>query len=251
MADNSIVVALSDRGGREENQDAWGLARTADGSLVLALADGLGGHMGGRVASQKAVSASLNFLFEDTNINKDSIIKAFELADNEIFSSQKDELYNMCSTLTLAIIKENQLIWGYVGDSRLYLLRDNKVHFQTLDHTIAQVLVASGEINAADIRGCPDRNILTKALGRSEPEARPTMGSEENLRAYDTLVLATDGFWEWIDEEQLKTLVFTTSEEFKPTILRKKLRTLEDDLKNIAKFNKNDYDNYSAVIFTK
>ncbi|SVE26955.1 uncharacterized protein METZ01_LOCUS479809, partial [marine metagenome] len=125
---------------------------------IYVVADGLGGHGGGGEASRIAVN-SLTELLRDANFGaatlQDSILKTNEL----ILTHQKSEthLANMRTTLVVLWIRDDQALWGHIGDSRLYLFFKGKLITQTKDHSVPQALVQAGEIELNDIRHHEDR----------------------------------------------------------------------------------------------
>jgi serine/threonine protein phosphatase PrpC len=146
----------------------------------------------------------------------------------------------------MVLIRDNIIRWGHVGDTRLYLIKDQKILFQTLDHSMAQMMVAADEIKAEEIRGHPDRNILTKALGQDNPYSRPTLGVWDKGESPDAIVLATDGFWELIAESRLISIIYSILNNAKDN-KNQIFQRLDNVIKEKTVFKK-DYDNYSIVI---
>jgi serine/threonine protein phosphatase PrpC len=248
QTDNLVVLVLSDRGGRKENQDAWGLRLTDSGELYLALADGLGGLAGGREASRAAVTGVLRAL--DSVADEGELIpEAFKAAhESVLLARQKDRAKSlMSSTLTLVEVKDGFCRWGHVGDTRLYLNNDQKILFQTLDHTVAQALAAAGEMDPEEIRHDPNRHLLVKSLGNDNPYPKPTLGSSAERGEFDLVILATDGFWEWIEEDRLSSLAFPAVSCSENDYFQV-IYNLETELKEKALAREPEYDNYSVIV---
>ena len=193
----------SNCGEREVNQDFVG-SYIKDDFYFFTLCDGLGGHGGGEIASQTAVGAFLKTaechgggegLFEECFENAEEALKKAI----ESYSSNN----NMKTTATLLSICEGKAQWAHIGDSRIYYFKNNKFIKRTLDHSVVQMLVATGEIKESEIRHHIDRNKLLKCLpseGRSYELSDGFMQTEKN----DAFVLMSDGFWEWIDSKDIR-----------------------------------------------
>jgi serine/threonine protein phosphatase PrpC len=239
---------LSDRGGREENQDAWGYVQAVDGSLILALADGLGGHAGGRVASREAIRGCLDIALGKTfdGSSERALADMFAAGHRAICAAREKQpaLSSMCSTLVVLIINGVQLRWGHAGDVRLYLVRSGDVIRQTKDQSVPQMLVDAGVIQASEIRGHPDRNRLLQVLGDAGSEPHADLQGEARLEPGDFLAMASDGFWEWIDEDCL----VRTAAKNAP---REGLVEAEKLLLAGASASGPEFDNYTAVFLSR
>lgn len=153
---------------------------------------------------------------------------------------QEDITEDMMTTLVVLLVDDNQVSWGHVGDSRLYHFSDGKIVERTKDHSVCQVLAATGEIDESEIRHHQDRNRLLRAVGMHDQtgilNSVQTIEKNENRHQF---LLCSDGFWEYIDEKHMeKTL--------------KRAKTAEDWLgkmtKVVKKNGKNEnMDNYSAI----
>jgi PPM family protein phosphatase len=201
-----LTAHLCKPGGREINQDAWGVRVGPSGVHGWALADGLGGHGGGEVAAQTAVKAALGELPLGTTLSSNSVRRCMDAAQREILVQQRtsEALGAMRSTLVLLLADSEVAIWGHVGDSRLYHLRGGLIVHQTADHSVPQALVASGELRPHDLRHHEDRNRLLRSLG--EPgDPRPTVEDHPlALQQGDAFLLCTDGFWEHVYETEVE-----------------------------------------------
>ena len=196
-------VAYTNVGGRENNEDVF-LADIADGCLLLAVADGLGGAEAGEAASG-AAKETLRKLFEAAPKRFDlsaAIIKANE----EIIALQKASRKTMKTTAAALYINGGTAVCGHVGDTRIYLFgKDGTIFYQSVDHSVSQMFVYTGEITLNEIRGHGDRNLLTKALGNGsdcEPDIR-----EFPAREIHAALLCSDGFWEYVYEEEMGKLL--------------------------------------------
>jgi PPM family protein phosphatase len=245
LASDVEVAFVTDRGGYEENQDCCGYARAADKSWAFCVADGLGGHRGGRVASRMAVKGALEavtrtgFTFDDMNL-----LPLFKGAQQQIVDRKQKEpgLSGMRSTLVVLVIKDGLACWGHTGDVRLYHLRHGQVVFQTKDQSVPQMLVDMGEIHSHEIRGHPDRSRILHALGSENDRLRVVQTpGPVLLESNDVLHLSTDGFWEWIDEARLQTAMARGIEL--PVIQD----GLVEDLRKKALKKEPEYDNYTAL----
>ena len=142
---------LSNKGSRKINEDRVG-SYVKDEEYCFALADGLGGHDKGEVASKIAVETCID-LFKEDGFNEFYIRNAFEESQENILNRQirdmKPDDYK--TTLVLLCIKNGYINWGHIGDSRLYFFKKNKLILHTLDHSVPQMLVNIGEIEDKDI----------------------------------------------------------------------------------------------------
>jgi serine/threonine protein phosphatase PrpC len=196
---------LSKPGGRKSNEDSADRTER-DGVLCAVVADGLGGHAGGEVASRVVCEAAMASFAGNLEVSPGAIESHIRAADDALREQQvaRPELATMRSTIVMLVANATHAVWGHVGDSRLYHFRDGAVVSQTKDHSVPQHLVDAGEIDFAAIRGHEDRNRLLSALGQEDP-SRSTVAAEAiALREGDAFVLCTDGFWEHVVEVEME-----------------------------------------------
>ena len=196
-------AALTDVGrARERNEDSY-LA----GEHVFAVADGLGGHNAGDVASRLAVEplAALERAMDGTPDDRvaDALAKAMAAANRAVYQrAQADaKVRGMGTTLTAVAISDGSAHLAHVGDSRCYLLRDGEISQLSSDHTLVARMVAEGKLSPQEAETHPQRSILTRALG-AEPEVDVDT-LELQLLAGDRLVLCSDGLSSVVPEEEI------------------------------------------------
>jgi serine/threonine protein phosphatase PrpC len=197
--------AISEKGGRAENQDYVGSARASDWTCWV-LADGLGGHQGGSTAARIAVDAALQAFASSPGSSPDSVRVYLEAADAAICEGQRDGHgpRGMRSTAVVLIAGRGQAVWGHLGDSRLYYFQSGRLAAQTSDHSVPQALAAAGEITPAEIRFHEDRGRLLRSLGTGQPLRPTSLDAVRPLSAGDAFLLCTDGFWEHVDEPRME-----------------------------------------------
>lgn len=194
---------IANQGTRDYNEDSAACAE-AEGRLCFIVADGLGGHGKGEVASQKAVEV---FGREFTKIeNNENFLKnAFQSAQDEIIALQEStgDKLSMKTTAVCLSIAGGNCQWGHIGDSRLYAFRKNKVALRTLDHSVPQMLVLAGDIKEKNMSTHPDRNRLLRVMGVEWDSPRYELSDEVPIDKYQAFLLCTDGFWEFIEPKKM------------------------------------------------
>jgi PPM family protein phosphatase len=176
---------------RPANEDRLLVQELSGEAMLLAVADGMGGQPGGEVAAQLAVDTLAQWAREAGG-GALSPVEMIQAANRRILEEgeHRPELRDMGCTLTVALVENDCLSWGQVGDSRLYLYRHDKLRQLTIDQNMAQGLVAAGRLSPEEARISPYRHILDQCVGCRS--CRPVSGSLE-VRSGDLLLLATDG----------------------------------------------------------
>jgi PPM family protein phosphatase len=188
---------------RGRNEDSFLL--DADAGL-FAVADGMGGHAAGDVASQTAMAA-FHATFRDTR----SMLASAKSANRAVFerAAADPRLRGMGTTLTALHVFGNAMFVGHVGDSRLYLLRAGELTQLTRDHTAAQERIEQGVLTKLDAMRHPLSSMLTRALGL-QPDVEVDV-CEHDLVAGDVLLLCSDGLTGMITEEDLQAILMQSS----------------------------------------
>lgn len=201
----------SESGGRSWNQDHVGYVRLADDrGAWVALADGLGSHRGSGQAAEVAVNAALHRSMQSgadlTSSTVESVMEAAHQAVVRAARSADHEARGMRTTLVILGVHQRAAIWGHVGDSRLYHIRDHRVVERTLDDSVVEVLYRDGQISEEEMGSHPDRNQLLRTLSGEESFRARVRDSVVELQAGDRFFLCTDGAWERLPTRDIERL---------------------------------------------
>lgn len=196
---------------RKINEDNWYVNEPSPISKAFyaIVADGMGGHNAGEVASNMAtitISEYINKHYTD-NLSYDSLksmlIKAIEESNKKILkeSISSKEKIGMGTTLIMCFITNDKAIVTHVGDSRLYLIRNNKIHRMTKDHSLVAQLIDEGKITEKEALNHPQKNVITRAIG-TEPTVEIDI-YEFGLTDGDIILLCTDGLSNMVSDEEI------------------------------------------------
>ncbi len=183
---------------RMVNEDRAALQRGLDGLSAAIVADGMGGHQAGDIASQMAIDIiqkelqGLNRHMPEEEI-REALRNAIEIANEIIyeFASQRENYHGMGTTVVVTVASSERLIIGHIGDSRAYKINSETIVQLTEDHSLVNELVKSGQITPEEASQHPRRNVLTRALG-TEPGVEADI-HEFSWTAGETVLLCTDG----------------------------------------------------------
>jgi serine/threonine protein phosphatase PrpC len=186
---------------------------------LIAVADGMGGHAGGEVASALAISKlqELVSISQDINIDADSIedILAQSIIDidNEILrvANESPDLRGMGTTLTALLLHEERIALIHIGDSRAYRLRDGELEQLSLDHTVLQELIDQGKLTISEANDHPQRSLLTQVLMGSG-NLDPVLVVYER-KAGDRYLLCSDGLSSVLSNKEIKSLLKKSKRE--------------------------------------
>ncbi len=230
-------------GGRQENQDFYGTAKTTFGELIV-VCDGMGGHNGGRYAAELAVNTILKYIettpeTEPQNALQNAINEANTTIWNEAHANP--ELKKMGTTITALLITPEKAIACHVGDSRIYQIRKGEIIFRTFDHSHVFELVKAGLITEEQARLSEKSNIITRALG-----IKPTVEIEitDNLsyQKGDRFLLCTDGICGIIPESELVGMI--SEKQNAETVVS----NLVEKIDAIGKTHGGKHDNLTAAL---
>ena len=194
-------------GARQTNQDRMGYCFTRD-SLLMVVADGMGGHIRGEIAAQLTLQA-IGVLFQRSarpalEDPAGFLDLALRRAHREIlrYQQQKDLPESPRTTVVACVVQRGHAWWAHAGDSRLYWLRDGACIGRTEDHSKVQNLVRLGLIRPEDQESHPERNKVLNCLGSPYEPTVEISGAHE-LRAGDRMLLCSDGVWSAFPEADL------------------------------------------------
>lgn len=182
---------------------------------LFVVADGMGGHFNGEMASSIAVqnfveSFDLLQTLNLESINDDLLVERMEKAVHKAQEAVLENVNGGGSTLTAALVIDRELVFAHVGDSRLYLISNSGApEHLTRDHSLVQRLVDLGQINAAEAELHPQKNVLYRALGQTDG-FKVDVGQKE-LRKPTHLLLCSDGLWGLVNESRLVETVRASS----------------------------------------
>jgi len=202
---------------RELNEDSWRCEDLSHGAALYAVADGMGGHDRGEVASSLAIET----LFEeatkrlkrakrrDVGSIKRLLRTSFQKANRAVLECGRNHESNMGTTLvTVLLHQQSEALFANVGDSRAYLLRDGRLEQVTRDHSLVAYLVQMGELTKEQARTHPSGNILVRSVGSTDDVEIDVF--HVPLHAGDALLLCTDGLWSELPDEELQQILSST-----------------------------------------
>lgn len=192
-------------GDRPCNEDRYAVSKCPAG-LCFALADGLGGLDRGEVAAELACNAVAEYAQAQAVFSNAAAEQAFLQAQQAVLARQRAEHNEtqMKTTLNVVMLDKQSMYWGHVGDSRTYYAENGVLKRRTLDHSVTQMLSAIGQVEERDIRFHEDRSRLLRVLGTPWEKPQAEMEQPVALRGNMQILLCTDGFWEYITEEQIQ-----------------------------------------------
>jgi len=213
-------ASLSDRGRvRQNNEDSCavfvpeGPGELADRGAVFVVADGMGGHRGGEIASRIAVRTIIAFYTANSDENRShALARAFREANKTILeeSVADSTLFGMGTTCTALALHNGHAYFAHVGDSRGYLVRDGRITQITHDHSIVGEMVRSGILSDEDARNHPKRNVITKSLG-AQDDIAADLPTALDLEPGDTFLLCSDGLTAYLSDSDIAEILATSS----------------------------------------
>lgn len=208
------LASLTDVGcQRENNEDNYcywepeNEQQFAEKGRLAIVADGMGGHEGGQEASKIAVETVQQTYASAPGPDSQTLLaNAFYIAHRRIqdFALARPELNGMGTTCTAVVLRDHQLFFAHVGDSRIYLLRNSVLSRLTHDHSYVGRLVETGVIRSEEAEFHPQRHILTSALGAGVDISLDCPPSPLSLQKNDLLILCSDGLWGVVNDQDIQ-----------------------------------------------
>lgn len=194
---------------RSSNQDSVFCEENAVGNFpnLFLVADGMGGHKAGDTASRMCIDEVVKQIRDTELITPVGVIEQAVKAANEAIykaSNSRPELEGMGTTLVCATVMEDTAYVGNIGDSRMYLFRGGLRQI-TVDHSLVEEMVQSGEIQKDEMRTHPNKNIITRALG-TDVAVRPDC-FEIEVQTGDVLLLCSDGLTNMLEDEEIANIL--------------------------------------------
>jgi PPM family protein phosphatase len=236
-----FVSCVSDIGlVRQNNEDSYKLLTDVH---FFVLADGMGGHLAGEVASKEAVDGMCALFYERYHSSRTDLAQAERLFKEIIqevngaiyrMGRENAELRGMGTTLCCILIHPEGLIYGHVGDSRIYRLRKRKLEQLTQDHSLLRELIDLGQITEQQAEDFLYKNIITKAIG-TEPCVEPDI-THAALESGDMFLMCTDGLTDLVSFEEIQETMNENAEEEIASLLVEKSK------------QKGGYDNITVIL---
>ena len=235
---------------RERNEDSVVIIDNSNGEYLMVVADGMGGHKDGEVASSIAITHIATRFKEISSVgNKEDAINWIQGVVKEAnaliykYVALHPESEGMGTTMVMALLTPSFLLLGNIGDSSGYVIKNNKLHKVTVDHTLVNLLVKSGELTEEAAKNHPKKNVLMKALGASTNVEMDIFNVELGVQG---IFLCSDGLTNMLDDEQImKVLKEKTSieEQLKKLIFKANNRGGNDNISIACLIKEENNDN--------
>lgn len=205
---------LSDVGcTRTNNEDAGRIVRGSNSDpnnrMLVVVADGMGGHNAGEIASATAISVIEGAYAQMRNEPAEQLKEALEAANSTIHqkSIHDSATQGMGTTCTALLLQDGFAYSAHVGDSRIYLIRNDSIYLMTEDHSAVMELVKRGELTLKEARHHPDKNVVTRCLG-TRPRVEVSMWPEPMLlQPGDHFLLCSDGLYDQVEDDEICGIV--------------------------------------------
>lgn len=196
---------------RDHNEDSVVIVENQNKEILMAVADGMGGHNAGEIASSIAISHIGKRFKELSSVgNKEDAISWLQETVSEInvliykYTDEHPESLGMGTTLVTAIVTPSFLLIGNIGDSSGFVFKKEKIHKITTDHTLVNLLVKSGELTEEEAKDHPKKNVLMKALGAITNVEMDIFDVESEI---DGILLCSDGLTNMLENDQIEHVI--------------------------------------------
>ena len=196
---------------RSHNEDSVIITKNEAGNYLMAVADGMGGHSAGEVASSITIT-HLSKIFNEQfcNMEKSQAVDWLRAMATEIndmifdYADNHPESKGMGTTLVCAIITDDYVLMGNIGDSSGFVVKDDKIHKVTYDHTLVNLLLRAGELTTEEAKEHPKKNVLMKALGANNPIDIDIFDCDMDI---SSILLCSDGLTSMLDADQIQKVL--------------------------------------------
>ena len=196
---------------RSHNEDSVTIINNDHNEFILAVADGMGGHKAGEVASAIAIEhIKESFYSLETIGNKEEAIDYLRMIVKEInekifeYARKNPESKGLGTTLVIAIKTNDYILYGNIGDSSGYVIKNNSLHKVTKDHTYVGMLLTNGRLTEESAKNHPGKNLLTRALGANDPIEIDIFDIDTSVKG---LFLCSDGLTNMLTDEQIEKIL--------------------------------------------
>ncbi len=222
---------------RSHNEDSVTIVKNTNDEYLLMVADGMGGHRAGEVASSLAVThfgkrfsslSSVGNLKDAVNWINDNVSEINEAILD--YAKNHYDSTGLGTTLVLSLLTKDFLIFGNIGDSSGFVLKNNRLHKVTKDHTLVSLLVEAGDLTEEEAKNHPKKNVLMKALGASDKVDMDIFEVERNV---DGILLCSDGVTNMLTVEQIEKVLeeeLTIEEKVKKIVRKCNARGGQDNI---------------------
>lgn len=222
---------------RDHNEDSVTALKNANGDILMAVADGMGGHKDGEVASNIAINhIGKRFLNTSSVGNKEDAFAFLKQVVSEAniliykHTQQHPESSGMGTTIVIALLTDSFLLFGNIGDSSGFVIKDKALHKITTDHTLVNLLVKSGELTEEEAKDHPRKNVLMRALGANMTVEMDIFDVETSI---DGILLCSDGLTNMLDVRQIEDVLnssLTINEKLQKLIFKSNNRGGTDNI---------------------
>lgn len=200
---------------RSHNEDSVIIVKNSNDEYLLAVADGMGGHSAGEIASSIAISY-LGKRFSETFIDMEKVDAVNWLRDNIVeindlifdYVKEHPESKGMGTTLVAAIVTSKYILFANIGDSSGLVIQNDKLHKVTYDHTLVNLLLKAGELTEEEAKDHPKKNVLMKALGANDP-IDVDIFDIVDIGAVSSILLCSDGLTNMLDNDQIEKVLLS------------------------------------------
>lgn len=209
---------------RTHNEDSVIITKNPSGDYLMAIADGMGGHNAGEIASSLVIS-HISKCFNESfcNMEKSAAVDWMREMSTEvndlIFSYVKNhpEGKGMGTTIVMALVTKDYVLIGNIGDSSGFVMKNKKLHKVTYDHTLVNLLLKAGELTPEEAKDHPKKNVLMKALGANNPIDIDIFDCDMNISA---ILLSSDGLTTMLDKGQIEKVLLDKDLEIEEKVVK-------------------------------